>query len=200
MRTLYLGLELPSNAPQLVHYPVIAIQPLTPKNLETLLKCTHTIFTSKTAARLLSTLCPESLANPVIAVGKATAKAAEVCGYTVPWVAQEETAEGVVALLDTIDLSQAHLFWPHSAKARPVIAHYLHNRSIPLTESVLYDITLIRPEPVPSLHDFHEVIFTSPSTVDGFLRIFPSVPPHLKLTCIGPITQSYLKRRFIDLV
>lgn len=193
MHILYLGLTPPPNAPQVTHYPVIAIEPIPPQtNFEALSAATHLLFTSKTAVYLLKEHRPTSTLLPVIAVGQATAKAAEGCGYRVQAIAQMETAEGVVSLLDSMDLTHANLFWPRSAKARSTIAHYLKQRAIPFAEEILYTVVLIQPEPIPNLSDFDEVVFTSPSTVDGFLHLFPKIPTHLKLTCIGPVTQAHL--------
>jgi uroporphyrinogen-III synthase len=50
-------------------------------------------------------------------------------------------------------------------------------------------------EPIPSLASIREIIFTSPSTVEGFFDIFKGEPlENKKLNCIGPVTENALAK------
>ncbi len=147
---------------------------------------THVIFTSQEAVRYLDQPLGD---KQVIAVGEATANAARSRGG-VPLIAAPSTQEGVIALLQTRDLSDGFLFFPHSVKAREGLIQFLRSyRHVCLP---LYDTVFQKPEPVPDLDAIDEIVFTSPSTVEGFLRIFGALPQNKKLTAIGPITQEVI--------
>lgn len=188
-RTLYLGLEVPEGIEgEIVHYPVIRIEPL---DLAPCLakweKATHLIFTSKTAVRLLSEHV--SFKNKqCLAVGKKSA--AELPEAI---VSPRETAEGMVELLETMDLEKALVLWPHSALSRPVIAPYLEKRGIEFYEFPIYTTVNQKPGPLPDLTKFDLVYFTSPSTVDGFERLFDEIPAGIELRAIGPVTARRLR-------
>lgn len=197
MRVLHLGLMPPSPKPNqiIIHYPVIRIEPLQPSEqaLSNLSSATHLIFTSKTSVALLAKLInPSTCVQKVIVVGSATKQEAILAGFTVYKVANQEIAEGVVESLAQEDLSAAHVFWPRSAKARSVISDYLRERAVALTELILYDTHLQRLIPIPSLEKIDQIVFTSPSTVDGFMEIFGHVPTHVDVVCKGPVTAKRL--------
>ena len=172
-----------------IHYPVIRTEKLASFVLPVEWKLfTHVIFTSQEAVRYLDQPLHD---KQVIAVGEATAKAARSRG-AVPLIASPSTQEGVIALLQTLDLSGAFLFFPHSVKAREGLIQFL--RSYRCVCLPLYDTLFQQPEPVPDLDAIDEIVFTSPSTVEGFIRIFGVLPRNKKLTAIGPITQEVIDR------
>lgn len=206
-RILYLGLD-PANYPaspndQLTHLPIIQIIPAPIAHISDVLLqfplYTHVLITSKST---VSILIPSLLAlgfakqdwsnKTIAAVGKITAKQLKQHGLPPSIVAHEETAEGLITELEQLDLQNAHLFWPHSLLSRPILREWLSSMKIRTTECVLYDTKLARPESLPSLHDFDEIIFTSPSTVDAFLELFDHLPKDISLKAIGPITEQYL--------
>ena len=188
-KILYLGLRPPADTPheRYIHFPVIAIEPVEWSG--DLCAYTHLIFTSPTAVSLLLEKTPAQ-GKKTIAVGHATAAELRRFGHE-PMIAEEETAEGVVELLSLLNLKGAHLFWPHSGQARRVISDYCKIHSIQLTESILYQVIPVCPRPLPIMEEFDEVLFTSPSTVDAFLRIFPKLPGE-KCRAIGPVTLRCL--------
>jgi uroporphyrinogen-III synthase len=206
---LYLGLNPPPSllqSYQVVHYPVIKILPAPMTNpdvqnaLLKLSQFTHLIFTSKTAVDLFFRYVQGFYGDSrilqdkrILAIGQSTASALKREGLPPHAVAEEETSEGVVALLGKDNLDRAKILWPHSALSRPVIADYLRERNIPFTECNLYTTHSYCAEPLPDLNAVQEIIFTSPSTVDGFCAIFGALPKDKTLTCIGPITEAYLK-------
>ncbi len=199
-RTLYLGLECPS--PEYTHYPVIRIAPYSKElpdiaqALSQLPSFTHFLFTSKSAVKTLQTLMGDdadhALGKPAFAVGKATAAVCQEGGYDVVGTASTETAEGLTEMLDGFPLENARLFWPHSVLSRDVIPAYARTRDVVLVDCAIYTTIPQCIEPVPNLDAFDEIIFTSPSTVEGFLDIFGQLPCDKQLTAIGSITQARL--------
>ena len=125
----------------------------------------------------------------MIAIGTATAALLKELGFS-SLVPEDETAEGVVDILKSINIKNA--LYLHSSRARDVISHYLKSNHIACFQAPLYDTVMQKIQPVPSLDSFDEIVFTSPSTVDAFLEIFKQLPHNKTLTAIGPITRSYL--------
>ncbi len=193
---LYLGLD-PSRFPRqkkLVHFPVIRVEKILSSELAEAKRrwkeFTHVIFTSQTAVRFW---CEEVTYRDVvaIAVGEVTAKALRQKGYS-PLIAQEETQEGIIALLKAMDLSQAFLLWPKSKLARDKLGEFLS----PFSSFVfdLYEPLPNRVDKPPMLTEVEEIVFTSPSTVQAFLALFGAFPADVKLTAIGPVTKAALIR------
>lgn len=123
----------------------------------------------------------------MIVVGEATGRAAEKWGAK-PLIANPSTQEGVIELLETLDLLNAYILFPHSRRAREALLNYL--KSFRHYSFALYDTIFQQPGPIPDLTMIDEIVFTSPSTVEGFLRIFGEFPKGKKMTAIGPITAA----------
>ena len=193
---LYLGLD-PSRFPRqepLLHYPVIQTKRLASPELDEALrlwpKFTHVVFTSRSAARHWWEVLPV-FDKIALAIGEGTAEELRSRGIS-PHVAPEAVQEGVIALLETMNLEGGFLFLPRSKRARPNLNEYLRKRKIPFFSLDLYDAFAQRLEPVPLLDDFDEIVFTSPSTVEAFLKIYGALPENKKLTAIGPVTEKAL--------
>ena len=194
-RVLYLGIDAP---PGVFHYPVIATTRIESSLLnEALLlwDCfTHILFTSKNGVRHWPGGISEKIA---IAIGEATAEEIRKRG-AIPVIANEATQEGVAALLNTLDLREAHILYPRSKLARPYLSKYLKEKNIEHFAFDLYDTVFQKPALEPDFEAFDEIIFTSPSTVEAFFRIYPSVPRRILLTPIGPITKKALEERLAE--
>lgn len=203
---LYLGLNPPTSLKQsynLIHYPVIQIETFPISNhdiLSTFLKLqqfTHIIFTSQTAVDLfirnkqaLYGACDILINKRIFAIGQNTAAKLKFEGIPVHKIAETETSEGIVALLENEDLRKAKVLWPHSALSRHVITNYLEENHIPYAECQLYTTIPQKLKPVPDLKTIDEIIFTSPSTVDNFFHIYGDIPENIQITTIGPVTQA----------
>lgn len=190
-KVLYLGLD-PARfkcAGELIHYPVIKIVPR-PFTLPDLNQVTHLLFTSRSAVKIFLEGAEILEQHIVIAVGEETAEVLPRADH----IACDETAEGVVDILERLDLRGASVLWPHAAKARKVISDYLRDKQVEFQSVVIYDTHAQQPGPMPALDDFTEIVFTSPSTVEAFLQIYDELPHHIRLTPIGPITAAYLKQ------
>jgi uroporphyrinogen-III synthase len=189
----------------LIHYPVIKIVPRTLEHPELkraydhLNDYTHLIFTSKNAVRVffghlaeLKRPVGDLKAKTAIAIGEVTAAHLLIQGLQPQFIAQKETQEGIVQLLNKLNLDNAYFFMPRSSLARPILANFFKERQIRYQACDLYDTVAQILEPKPDLDQVEEIIFTSPSTVNAFLEIFGSLPRGKKLIAIGPITEQAL--------
>jgi len=190
----------------LIHYPVIKIVPRSHDEAEIatafqkLPSYTHIVFTSKNAVRIFFDLLSafgmdHSLLKEknIIAVGKVTAKHLSERNLEASRIADLEQQEGIIALLDQEDLSEAFFFLPRSALSRPVLEEFLHKKGAKVTACDLYDTFSQNANPAPSLDCVDAIIFTSPSTVRAFFEIYQRIPKGKKLLAIGAITEEALK-------
>ncbi len=212
-KALYFGLD-PSryqkhSSYEVVHVPLLRIvpRPLDDPAIQQALASfdliSHVLFTSRTAVFWLHQYLamhayPPSLwqKKTLLAIGSATEGALEelpdLWRRKASCKPQEETSEGVCALLDTLSPPPPWLFWPHSALSRSLILEYLQEHKIPYQAPVLYDTLFVRPAVLPPLEEFTELVFSSPSTIDAFLQIYEQFPIGPKLVTIGPTTNRYL--------
>ncbi len=209
---LYLGTDPAQFAAEghfdghLIHYPVIQIvakSPLEPGLkvvYDDLHEYTHLIFTSKNAVQIFFDHLNELkwsreilIHKTIIAIGAITAARLKAQGTTPAYIAENESQEGLVQLLNKIDIKDAYFLLPRSSLSRPVLAQYFIEKQIRFQACDLYDTKTLKVVPIPSLEEIDEIVFTSPSTVKGFMEIFGALPEGKKLLAIGPITEAALR-------
>lgn len=203
-KSLCVGLSIPEQfRDRMVDLcPLIAIEPRSMQDpsimamSHKLSTYTHLIFTSKTAVSLFYSHFTTPQDAIIIAVGIATAAAVrrfELQASII--IAEQECAEGVIAVLEGLHLEDACILWPHAAAARTLISDHLIERKVDFDAPIFYDTYIQRPEIVPNLEDYDELIFTSPSTVDASIEVFGCNLQKKILTCMGLVTKNYLERR-----
>ena len=126
----------------------------------------------------------------IIAIGGITADFLSKRGSPPKLIAKEETKEGIISLLENLKLDGAYFFLPRSSRSRPALTEYLIKRQLPHRACAIYDTLFQKLLPVPDLSTIDEIFFTSPSTVEAFLKIYGHIPNGKKIISIGPITQK----------
>lgn len=207
-KTLYLGLEVPPDlqAESIVHCPFIRIVPKPLDDLAVISafrnfpSFTHLIFTSRSAVSIFFDLAQSFQINgqeiadkKIISVGKRTEEKLRKYGIESDLIAGEETAEGILAVLKSLDLKMSHFFLPQSAISRPVISEWLAKQQIAYVACPIYNTLPNIPDPLPNLTEFGQIVFTSPSVVNAFVQAYGLIPTDKILRCIGPVTESYLR-------
>lgn len=196
---LYTGLRPPTTLDSgSLHVPFIRVEPILCPHAQSLMKpfaqYTHLLFTSQSAVHFFVEQVG-AIHKPlplIYSIGKATKRCLEAYGMQVSHVAEEETAEGVVELLRETMPTCGHLFYPHSAQARPVLGEYLASAPFRSTVIAIYQTIKVRPDPLPDLAFIKSVLFTSPSTVEAFLACYGQIPSHVTCFAIGPVTADAL--------
>ncbi len=190
---------------KVVHYPVIRIVLRKIEDEEVVqaykdLPCyTHILFTSKNAVQgffeLLALFHYDKQLlyhKTFVAIGTATALALKCILRAPDLIAQQETQEGLIALLSQYCLTSAYILLPRSSLSRPLLLTFLKNNRVQHRAFDLYDTVLQKLEPLPNLDLIDEIVFTSPSTVKGFLQIFGKLPKDKNLRTLGQITKQIL--------
>lgn len=189
----------------LIHFPVIEVtarciaDPELKAAYDDLNDYTHLIFTSKNAVKIFFQHLIEIpfskeklVGKTIIAIGRVTAAHLTAQGVLPNHVAEQETQEGVIALLNKLDIEDAYVFFPRSSLSRPVLSQYFKEREIRFQACDLYDTTTQKRGSAPNLEVVDEIVFTSPSTVKAFMEIFGKLPGGKKLLAIGPVTEEAL--------
>ncbi|MEZ5314988.1 MAG: uroporphyrinogen-III synthase [Chlamydiales bacterium] len=191
---LYFGLD-PSHffsKDEVFHFPLIETIPLSYERVKPFLltSYSHVLFTSRTAITYYFHYNGSKEKN-FICIGLGTVAQLMKFGLSPAYIPETACSESVVTLLEKI--AYAHVLYPHSARSRPLLPEYLtQHRGIPF---VLYD-TYSKNVRLPNLEMFHELIFTSPSTVEAFGKICDDLPDRKKCRAIGPITENALNKLF----
>lgn|GEM_PF-1796557 len=193
------------------HYPLISmkIRNVHSKEIEEafskIYAYTHILFTSKYAVRsffhaMKQLAVPKEHLEPVflLAIGRSTLKALESEGVYVAYVGSDETEEGVIRLLETLDLDDANILLPQTAMTKPKLIHYLVEKAVSYEVIILYDLIKERPYYQINLADFHKIVFTAPVSVDVFFEIFDDLPPSLEVHALGLMTRCRVKRYLDD--
>lgn len=204
-KVLYTGLNPKHFGKEVTHVPLIEIVPRSFDRFditcafEDIPDYTHIIFTSKSGVEIFFACLKEKgysekdlEGKEILAVGEVTAKYIEEHGVKVTKTADTETQEGMIHLLALEDLGRSYVFLPQSSKARCALVQSLVHRGVRHQRCDLYDTKLKKPTVKPELESYDEIIFTSPSTVEAFKKVFGKAPKGKKLTAIGPITRQKL--------
>lgn len=209
-KVLYLGTDPSSFAHEfpILHYPVIRLIPksITDERLvfcfSRIEKFSHFLFTSKNAVDIFFAICRQFslpaeklLCKKCISIGPVTSKALDDRGVSPLLEASVSTQEGVIERLSERSWGSWYLFYPRSSLARPLLSQYLLENAIPHEVLDLYDTVPQVLYPIPDLQDVKEIVFTSPSTIDGFFQIFKEVPKGIKVSFQGPITEKAFMHR-----
>lgn len=182
---------------RVTHYPLIktraraAGDPGIQQALSLLSQATHLLFTSRMGVAYFSQFATQWTHLPCLTIGKATASLLFAKGCRQVFVSEKESSEGFMAYLEKFSLNDAFILYPHSSRARNVIRAYFKERGISFFAYPLYE-TEFCDQPLLDLNVFDKIVFTSPSTVQSFLRLYKTFPKGVALEAIGPVTQSYL--------
>lgn len=206
-KVLYLGTDstFALEGCEVIHYPVILLIPRSFQEakiqscLKKLSLFTHCFLTSKNAVEILFTLSVdalETLREKCISIGPATSLALKKRGISPLWESAVSSQEGMIEEMKKYSWKEAYIFYPRSSLARSCLSSYLDQEKIAYEALDLYDTVWQEPRPIPSLEEVDEIIFTSPSTVEGFFRVFSKIPEGKKLTFQGPITEEAFYRVF----
>jgi uroporphyrinogen-III synthase len=207
-KILYTGIEhkqMEKNA-DIFHFPLISMRRrnLSIKEIkeifERLYYYSHILFTSKYAVQSFF-LSMKELNIPkehlesvfLLAIGPSTMEALAKEGVYITYAGSDETEEGAIRLLESLDLKDSKILLPQSGMTRAKLIHYLVEKEIFYDLIVLYDLYKQHPQIKVDLKDFNEIIFTSPVAVEAFFDIYEDLPPTLQVHCMGMMTRCKLK-------
>ena len=211
---LYLGID-PTHfrtTKRVLHMPLLRIvrRPVDSKELHDIFshipEYTHLIFTSKSAVRIFFSYykahghrVEELLGKHVIAIGHVTAYYLKEEGIIPGYIASEETEEGLVRVLSTLELHDAYVLLPKSSLPKTQLSHFLVEHGVRHRTCVLYDALEVLPTEPVNLEEIEEVVFTNSMTVEGFFSLYPKIPSWIKLHPLGTVTREALRTKLKEI-
>lgn len=141
-----------------------------------------------------------------VAVGPKTADEIKKRGIFVDLVAERFDAEGVIEVMQHLDLADKQILIPHSSIAREVLTEQLTSLGAHVTDLPIYENSIVT-EQEPFIIDWlleqhiHLLTFTSSSTVTNFIEVLKhhGIEDPIKLmstypiASIGPITSNTIR-------
>ena len=190
---LYTGLEISRYSLRLpgrmVHYPLIRTEEIfIPPSIE-MNRYDAIVFTSKTAVRIFFRKY-HIFGQKVFAIGPATAEELRRHGVGNAIVQPSHHSTALAEVIKEYGIERA--LYPCSEQSD----NPLHK--IPQVEAVILYRTSDRSQPKIELSKFEGIVFTSPSTVSSFKRLYGDFPENLLYYCIGPVTAGKLAEQGVD--
>lgn len=212
-KTLYTGTTPPPHVPpgeQYVHSPLIKITVNhTPSIVERLKAHVPTadwiIFTSRYAVYAFRELMPATSAieilkeKRIISVGPSTTHALTAMGITPFWESDTESASGIIRFFRQQPSEDVHILLPRSDKGLPSLSDKLRRQGFILQDIPVY-INSYNPSAHPEdLSKFSKIVFSSPSCIEAFIKLYGALPTDKQLVGRGESTYQALKEHLTSI-
>ena len=185
-RTLYTGLVCEDKS--FIHTPMIEIEPVSyevPKAAQ----YDYLLFTSRYAVKQWK----GEFQGRIISIGATTTEALKAAGVVfVEQVAQDDSY-GVIDYFSR--QVRGRVLIPRSNLALSIIPDGLRALGFQVTTLTVYNNIYPRYITRVNLSNIQRVVFTSPSTIDNFIRTYGELPAHIEYVTRGRITAQHLKNR-----
>lgn len=185
-RTLYTGLECPD--PDYIHTPLIEIRPIdyaVPPSEG----YDYLLFTSRYAVRHWK----GGFAGRIVSIGPTTTQALKTAGAVDIEQVETDDSYGVIGHFSR--QPRGRVLIPRSNLALDIIPEGLRALGYAVETLTVYQNVYPRRVRRVNLANVQRVVFTSPSTIDNFLKTYGSLPTHIEYVTRGRITAQYLKSR-----
>ena len=191
-RTLYTGTVNP--CPSYIHTPLIEIEPAD-FALPDLTRFDYLLFTSRYAVRAVANSQLSTLNSTliIVSIGLATTQALNDSGASQVRQVAQDNSDGVINYFKT--LPRGRVLIPRSNLALPIIPDGLRALGFEVETLTVYNNRYPRLVRKVNLANIHRVVFTSPSTIDNFIKTYGGLPPHIEYVTRGAVTAQHLKSR-----
>ena len=85
------------------------------------------------------------------------------------------------------------VFYPHSSLSPEDIPLALQELGFDVLSAIVYNNELPKNPRLVNLNHFKRIVFTSPSTIDNFIKLYGKLPENTEFITRGPITQAHLE-------
>ncbi len=191
---------------EIIHFPMIQIEPvpLVVANIERIKNTLHQyqfiVFTSRFGVKCFFEFLQarkyslENLqAKDFFVIGQATATALREFGFEPAVVAEVESSEGLLeAIQEKHDVKNKAILFPRSNLPNPFLEDELKKLGAQVDVLAIYENTKPEFRALPQ-NGIRNVIFTSPSTVNNFLKDYGKIPAKWRILSRGPLTTKTLQ-------
>lgn len=192
MPTLYTGLTSPDA--NYIHTPLIEIVSVDDdtqllRAIADIDSYDYVLFTSRYAAKYVGAL--SVMHTRIVSIGRTTTKALHQIGVEEVDEVEEDNSYGVVSWFSS--QSRGRVLIPRSNLALPIIPEGLRLLGFEVDCVTAYINRMPEHPKKVNLDEIDRIVFTSPSTIDNFIRIYGALPEKKELVTRGPITEQHLQ-------
>lgn len=194
MKTLYTGLTAPDDS--YIHTPLIEITPVDDDTVlrraaDSIDSYDYVLYTSRYAATYVAPLLTQ--ARKTVSIGNTTTEALRRMGVEEIEQVAQDNSYGVIDWFSR--QPRGHVLIPRSNLALPIIPDGLEALGFEVDCVTAYINRMpLHPQRV-DLDEIERIVFTSPSTIDNFIRLYGGLPADKELVTRGPITQQHLQTK-----
>ena len=130
----------------------------------------------------------------ILPIGQATASLLREKGLVPDFLPREFTSEGIIEILNTLDLTGRRVLLPRAEEARDIIVTFIKDHGGSCDVVPIYKASL--PKEIASFDQKPDIItFTSSSTVNNFLTLYgKEALEGSTIASIGPVTTATLEK------
>ena len=192
MPTLYTGLTSPDA--NYIHTPLIEIVSVDDdtqlrRAIADIDSYDYVLFTSRYAAKYVGAL--SVMHTRIVSIGRTTTKALHEIGIKEVSEVEEDNSYGVVSWFSS--QSRGRVLIPRSNLALPIIPEGLRQLGFEVDCVTAYINRMPEHPKKVNLDEIDRIVFTSPSTIDNFIRLYGALPEKKELVTRGPITEQHLQ-------
>ncbi|MBO4531054.1 MAG: uroporphyrinogen-III synthase [Paludibacteraceae bacterium] len=200
-RVLYTGLTSPDK--EFIHTPLIeivaveddaplieAVRQLQPNDI--------LLFTSRYAVKYwyetMEKIGVGWSNHRIVSIGDTTTKALRDLGATNIEQTKQDDSYGVIDYFRSVDNGHSIVF-PRSELALSLIPDGLQAMGFKVKTVTAYRNVMPQSPQKVDLNKIDTIFFTSPSTIDNFIRLYGCLPVHVEYRTRGVVTQNYLNEK-----
>ena len=192
MPTLYTGLTSPDA--NYIHTPLIEIVSVDDdtqlrRAIADIDSYDYVLFTSRYAAKYVGAL--SVMHTRIVSIGRTTTKALHQIGVEEVDEVEEDNSYGVVSWFS--NQPRGRVLIPRSNLALPIIPEGLRQLGFEVDCITAYNNRMPEHPKKVNLDEIDRIVFTSPSTIDNFIRLYGALPEKKELVTRGPITEQHLQ-------
>lgn len=196
MKTLYTGAICPN--PEYLHTPLIEIVALDDNSqlksaIKRLQEFDYLLFTSRFAVKYWAEAGGGFDVESVVSIGTTTSAALGKLGVQNINQPEKDDSYGVIDWFAT--QKKGKVLIPRSNIALPIIPNGLRALGFDVETITAYKNQMPANPIKVNLDDVDKIIFTSPSTVDNFVRLYGEIPKGKILETRGVVTEKRLAER-----
>ena len=193
--TLYVG-TLPPLEKRKANYtytPLIDIHIMVQKRIQK--EADYWLFTSQYSVAALAKALPYRGSAKVISIGPTTTEALNRHGVKDVIQVEKDTRYGIIEWFQQGQKSkQSKILYPHSDLSPKELEEKLTELGYEVTSLTAYHNVMPEHPRRVNLHHFKRIVFTSPSTIDNFIKLYGKLPENTEFITRGPVTQAQLEK------
>ena len=164
----------------------------------------YVVFTSQHSISSTIECIPELLVEQenyiFISIGNTTTEALHNAGIKDVIQVEEDNRFGIIKWFekekekyDEANARYEDIIYPHSSLSPEDIPLALQELGFSIKSFVAYKNVMPEHPRLVNLNHFKRIVFTSPSTIDNFIKLYGKLPENTEFITRGPITQKHLE-------